>query len=181
MHAAVNATRRSLTWQATLSRVRSARLARGRKQSRSGGCEAAPSTLSTCPPPALQHLPKHSLDVGGEARDTSKNTMITAARTYMVRPLGRAMTSDAIHHIHPHFTFLPKFFDLREQRVLLRASLEKLNSMEPRAHKRRRKEVQSTSANQLMEDGLENVFLPDDYYQFEDVRVVLNIQSHAQI
>lgn len=63
----------------------------------------------------------------------------------------------------------PKFLDLTEQHTLLRAAIYKLDSLENRALRRRRKDFLSTRSPipdtaQTVED-----FFPDQYYDFHEV------------
>lgn len=66
------------------------------------------------------------------------------------------------------FVFLPDFFSLHEQRLLLSAALDKLDKMESRQYRRRRKEYISGSPMRVSND-VQDVFLPDEYYCFEKV------------
>jgi hypothetical protein len=75
------------------------------------------------------------------------------------------------------FTLIPEFLCPDEQRVLLAASLRKLNEAESALsrRKRRRYEVSLTGHQR------ESLFLPDEFYQFEEVSLVLTVsrtQSH---
>ncbi|CAL1704994.1 unnamed protein product [Somion occarium] len=69
-----------------------------------------------------------------------------------------------------HFIFHPDFFSEREQKILLSASLEKLDAVESRDFRRRRKEYRSKHSAQgdLVALRLEDIFLPDEYYCFEE-------------
>jgi hypothetical protein len=64
--------------------------------------------------------------------------------------------------------FVPDFLSLPEQRLLLETSLKKLNNMESRAHKKRRRLYAPTRLTPTSED-LQSTFLPDDYYDFQEV------------
>lgn len=66
------------------------------------------------------------------------------------------------------FVFLPNFFSLPEQRLLLSAALDKLDKMETRQYRRRRKNYISGSPMTVSND-VQDVFLPDEYYCFEKV------------
>jgi hypothetical protein len=72
------------------------------------------------------------------------------------------------------FLWFPCFFDLVEQHALLSAALRKLDAAEPRASRKRRRDF---LASRLQKDQpkdtigvLENAFLPDEMYHFEEVR-----------
>ncbi|KAJ7724083.1 hypothetical protein DFH07DRAFT_274849 [Mycena maculata] len=72
----------------------------------------------------------------------------------------------------PHdFIFLPRFFSLAEQRVLLTTALEKLDAMENiQSRRRRRKALLGTERSMLpisASNPLQDVFFPDEYYDFE--------------
>ncbi|KAJ7168209.1 hypothetical protein C8R43DRAFT_983525 [Mycena crocata] len=69
------------------------------------------------------------------------------------------------------FTFLPGFFSLAEQRVLLATSLQKLDAMESIQSRRRRKTLLRAGwPTQLATESnpLQDSFLPDEYYEFEE-------------
>ncbi|TFY65042.1 hypothetical protein EVG20_g5745 [Dentipellis fragilis] len=66
------------------------------------------------------------------------------------------------------FHFIPDFFTLPEQRTLLSASLQKLDQTEPRSMQRRRKRLIASSKTSQDTGLIQDVFLPDEYYQFED-------------
>ena len=83
------------------------------------------------------------------------------------------------------FLWYPRFFDQVEQHALLSAALRKLDAVEPRASRKRRRDFlaarrqdsdsdsDSDSVHQPKEIGdLKNVFLPDDLYHFEEVRLL---------
>ena len=80
----------------------------------------------------------------------------------------RARSSSTFSH---DFTFVPNFFNAKEQRVLLAAALQKLDAMDNRTVQRRRKNFiasQHGSWNHEFE-SLSDIFLPDQCYQFEEV------------
>lgn len=65
------------------------------------------------------------------------------------------------------FTFFPDFLSLTEQRTLLSAALSKLDST---GTKQARKRQRDFLANHPRESrGIEDVFLPEAYYDFEEV------------
>jgi hypothetical protein len=82
-------------------------------------------------------------------------------------PTGRArfLSQAAAAELREHFTFIPKFLAASEQTVLLSASLKKLNEAESGSIRRRRRRHEST-----LSDSARQTFLPDEYYQFEEVR-----------
>ncbi|KAF8516923.1 hypothetical protein BU17DRAFT_92292 [Hysterangium stoloniferum] len=65
----------------------------------------------------------------------------------------------------PGFTFLPHFLNDAEQRILLQAALQKLNEVGSREFKRKRKSI---STNHEAVENINNLFLPDNYYEFEE-------------
>jgi alkylated DNA repair protein alkB family protein 7 len=72
-------------------------------------------------------------------------------------------------------TFFPEFLSLTEQRTLLCATLSKLDSTETKQTRKRRKDF---LANHTQESGtIEDVFLPDAYYNFEEVARRLHHQE----
>jgi hypothetical protein len=70
------------------------------------------------------------------------------------------------------FLWYPHFFDQAEQRTLLSAALRKLDSVEPRASRKRRRDFLASRRQDQSKDieDLRNTFLPDDLYHFEEVR-----------
>lgn len=69
------------------------------------------------------------------------------------------------------FTFLPNFYSLPEQRILLSAALQRLDSLESRQYRRRRKEYLCKNPQRDSQGtSIQDVFLPDESYCFEDVR-----------
>ncbi len=70
------------------------------------------------------------------------------------------------------FIFLPNFYSPSEQRILLSAALQRLDSLETRQYRRRRKEHLSQSLQtDSKSTSIQDVFLPDEFYCFEDVRL----------
>ncbi|KAF7353616.1 2OG-FeII-Oxy-2 domain-containing protein [Mycena venus] len=72
---------------------------------------------------------------------------------------------------HPDFTFLPGFFSLAEQRVLLTTALRKLDAMESIQSRRRRKALLQTGLPTLpptASNPLQDCFLHNDCYEFEE-------------
>ena len=66
-------------------------------------------------------------------------------------------------------------FNEEEQKILLAASLDKLNRAEDRHHRRRRKLFEATCAEKLSERlDVNSLFLPDQYYGFQKVTCCLN-------
>lgn len=63
--------------------------------------------------------------------------------------------------------FYPDFFSPEEQRILLSASLEKLNTNESRKFRRRQREYQA-SQPALSSSSVNDLFLPDEFYTFEE-------------
>ena len=77
--------------------------------------------------------------------------------------------------------FFPNFFNLSEQHTLLRASLHKLDALENRALRRRRKDLLSMRSpipepSETVED-----FLPDQYYDFHEVSELLFSQISRDV
>lgn len=76
------------------------------------------------------------------------------------------------------FLSFPRFFDLAEQHALLSASLRKLDAAEPRASRKRRRDFLASRRQDRQQrlpqpndigGVLENTFLPDELYHFEEV------------
>lgn len=78
------------------------------------------------------------------------------------------------------FLCFPRFFDLVEQHALLSAALRKLDAAEPRASRRRRRDFLASHRQESQDHHqwkdiigdlvVENAFLPDELYHFEEVR-----------
>ncbi|KZT11293.1 uncharacterized protein LAESUDRAFT_720508 [Laetiporus sulphureus 93-53] len=88
----------------------------------------------------------------------------------LIRPALRSLTSQsqfAGHSFSPDFTYYPGFFSLPEQRILLAAALQKLDSAEPRSFRRRRKDLPPKKPLSEISD-IREMFLADEYYNFEE-------------
>jgi hypothetical protein len=76
------------------------------------------------------------------------------------------------------FQWFPNFFNLAEQHALLSAALRKLDAAEPRASRKRRREFLASHPRPRQDPPkhaagvLENAFLPDDLYHFDEVRPI---------
>lgn len=83
-------------------------------------------------------------------------------------PCARYSTSpDLPQHIAPFFTFWPSYFSGDEQRLLLSAALQRLDSMDSVKMRRRRAKHQLP----LDETGdIQRIFAPDSMYDFHEVR-----------
>ena len=72
------------------------------------------------------------------------------------------------------FLWYPRFFNQAEQHALLSAALRKLDAVEPRASRKRRRDFlaarQQVQPEDIIIGDLKNAFLPDDFYHFEEVR-----------
>ncbi|KAN0123827.1 hypothetical protein V8E52_002317 [Russula decolorans] len=68
------------------------------------------------------------------------------------------------------FLWYPGFFDQVEQHALLSAALRKLDAVEPRASRKRRRDFLVASRPDQPKDigDMKNAFLPDDLYHFEE-------------
>ncbi|KAI0687129.1 hypothetical protein BC835DRAFT_1286912 [Cytidiella melzeri] len=64
------------------------------------------------------------------------------------------------------FLFLPAFFSEAEQRLLLSASLTRLDQTDSRQYRRRRREF--LAKRKVEPSSVQDIFLPDDYYCFEE-------------
>ena len=82
---------------------------------------------------------------------------------------GAALTSA---HLKGDLAFHPSFFDEQEQILLLRSSLKKLQSVEPR-RRRKRQSLNgdlSWSPSCTRSSSVRDLFLDDELYTFEEVR-----------
>ncbi|KAJ7090287.1 hypothetical protein B0H15DRAFT_257502 [Mycena belliarum] len=77
-----------------------------------------------------------------------------------------------LHTLPPRdFTFLPDFFSLAEQRILLAVALQKLDAMESIQNRRRRKAFLQTgrwASPPGAFGSIRDIFFPDEYYEFEE-------------
>jgi hypothetical protein len=81
-------------------------------------------------------------------------------------PRGRPLSAQASSELRKHWTFIPDFLSESEQNLLLTASLKKLNDAEGGLVRRRRRRYEAS----LPDDHPQRrSFLPDVYYQFEEV------------
>ncbi|KAI0797628.1 hypothetical protein C8Q75DRAFT_11364 [Abortiporus biennis] len=71
---------------------------------------------------------------------------------------------------HPDFTFFPEFLSIPEQRILLAASLQKLDATESRQFRRRRKDYTSQHPLQSSRNSptIQSIFFPDECYDFSE-------------
>jgi len=96
---------------------------------------------------------------------------LKSARVALKRPL--STSTNARGRCYPRdFTLLPDFLTLSEQKTLLATSLGILDSAESRQHRRWRRKLEAsrTPDNSSL---IQSMFLPDEFYQFEEVRVVI--------
>lgn len=87
----------------------------------------------------------------------------------------RYSTSTIPLWLRDNFSFWPTFLNEVEQTVVLRAALRKLDDNESKSMRRRRRDYLAAHqglASRLPSLGtpVTHVFLPDEYYQFEEVR-----------
>ena len=70
------------------------------------------------------------------------------------------------------FLWYPRFFDRVEQRALLSAALRRLDAVEPRASRKRRRDFLAARRQDQPKDigDTKDAFLSDDLYHFEEVR-----------
>lgn len=89
---------------------------------------------------------------------------------------GRGLTTlGSNHHLGDDFALHLNVFNEEEQKVLLAASLSKLDRAEDRHHRKRRKLLEATRADKLSErPDVTSLFLPDQYYDFQKVTCWVN-------
>ncbi|RPD66321.1 hypothetical protein L226DRAFT_609180 [Lentinus tigrinus ALCF2SS1-7] len=68
------------------------------------------------------------------------------------------------------YRFYPTFFIFQEQCILLKAALKKLDSMESGKARRRRREYLRSSPPTATPRSVQDLFLPDEYYDFQEAR-----------
>ena len=89
---------------------------------------------------------------------------------------GRALaTLSSNHGLGDDFALHLNVFDEEEQKILLAASLNKLDRAEDRHHRKRRKLFEATRAEKLSEHlDVSSLFFPDQYYGFQKVTCPTN-------
>ena len=89
---------------------------------------------------------------------------------------GRGLTTlGSNHHPGDDFALHLNVFNEEEQKILLAASLSKLDRAEDRYHRKRRKILEATRTNKLSEHpDVTSLFLPDQYYDFQKVTCRVN-------
>jgi alkylated DNA repair protein alkB family protein 7 len=79
-------------------------------------------------------------------------------------------TLSSNHRLGDDFTLHLNVFNEEEQKILLEASLNKLDRAEDRHQRKRRKFFEATRAEKLSEHfAVRSLFLPDHYYDFQEV------------
>jgi hypothetical protein len=69
------------------------------------------------------------------------------------------------------FLWFPRFFNPTEQCALLSVALRKLDAAEPRTARKRRRDFIASQQDRPRDTGdLNDFFLPDEFYHFEEVR-----------
>lgn len=120
--------------------------------------------------------PRHLSKLGGSSRLLSMLTRATRSVFYGFLNARRCRCHSRNYSLtpagQPHdLLFLPQFFSESEQRVLLSVALQKLDSRESRLFKRRRKDYQARLGTAHMPTTIESHFLPDEFYDFEEVAI----------
>ena len=84
-------------------------------------------------------------------------------------------TLSSSHGLGEDFALHLNVFNEEEQKILLEASLSKLDRAEDRHYRKRRKLYKTTRAEKLSEHlDVNSLFLPDQYYGFQKVTCRLN-------
>ena len=89
----------------------------------------------------------------------------------------RLLSTSRLPHTQD-FTFWPQFFSPREQTLLLFAALQKLDRTETSIFRKRRKALGRRLADQTLPEDL---FLPDEYYDFQEVSSIHNIAFSTKV
>ncbi|KAJ7632175.1 hypothetical protein FB45DRAFT_989770 [Roridomyces roridus] len=81
------------------------------------------------------------------------------------------------------FEFIPDFLSLTDQRILLSAALQKLDSMESSGYRRRRKAWVSArhTTHPTTSNPLRDIFFPDECYNFEEGHFDGVIRNYREI
>jgi hypothetical protein len=96
-------------------------------------------------------------------------------RVRQFTPRGRtiATLNDIKGKFHPEdFTLIPDFLSLPEQRILLTAALQKLDSIDSRQARRMRRAYDSPGRCSVQSCSVQDMFLPDHFYRFEEVNIL---------
>ena len=104
-------------------------------------------------------------------------------RDVLRAPRGRTLTTLSSNRgLGDDFSLHLNVFNEEEQKILLAASLDKLNRAEDRHYRRRRKLFEATRAEKLSEHlDVNSLFLPDQYYDFQKVTCRLNSSTVVMI
>ena len=96
---------------------------------------------------------------------------------------GRTLATPSSNHgLGDDFALHLNVFNEEEQKILLAASLSKLDRAEDRHHRKRRKLFEATRAEKLSEHlDVNSLFLPDQYYGFQKVTCRLNTYTVAVV
>ena len=94
-----------------------------------------------------------------------------ASRSSRRLPSRRAYSTSSLRavaqRLPPDLQWFPDFFSPAEQRALLTAALRKLDATESRAYRRKRREYAPKDAG----SSVQSLFLPDEFYDFQEVRM----------
>jgi hypothetical protein len=90
-----------------------------------------------------------------------------------LRTLSTIARSDAVEILNGDFVLYHQVFDVPEQKILLSASLDKLDHTEGRQFRRRRKQYHDSSIPPSPSSSICDLFLPEDYYDFQPVSTEL--------
>ena len=111
----------------------------------------------------------------GREQAQSRATMLPSSVLRLCRNTSRARcrtiaTLNPSHGLGDDFALYLNVFDEEEQKILLGASLNKLDRAEDRQHRKRRKIFEATHAEKLSErPTVKSMFLPDHHYDFQKV------------
>lgn len=91
---------------------------------------------------------------------------------------GSAATLDLPGNLGQFFTFWPSYFSKHEQKLLLSAALQRLDSMDTVKMRRLRSKHVSNLGDT---DDIQNLFAPDDLYDFHEVHFMDQVFSERSI
>lgn len=83
--------------------------------------------------------------------------------------LSRALYSTQTETLLNDFVFFHNFLSVPEQRILLAAALDNLDQRESSRFRRRRRPFGSRVSQLTNIGSVSSLFLPDEYYDFEEV------------
>lgn len=122
-----------------------------------------------CTPSTITGMARNIANLAMKATLRKHLPPATFPRTFRICLSSQPRNSEEYEYIGG-LKFWPAYFNAEEQKILLKASLHKLDSNESiRSRKRRRAYLRTLPVKASRPDDIQNFFLPDDYYEFQEV------------